>query len=86
MKENELQVQKYTWAIIFNFKARYRLIFVVSSKTKKENQQQREIKFFIKESQEFYDAISAVVCLKSKYNIFITLKYKAHREVAPFLL
>ena len=48
LKENELQVQKYTWAIIFNFKARYRLIFVVRSKTKKEHQQQREIKFFYK--------------------------------------
>ena len=35
--------------------------------------------------QEFCDAISAVVCQKSKYNIFITLKYLAHRDVDEFL-
>ena len=38
----------------------------------------------IKVSQECYDSISAVVCQKLKYNIFITLKYKAHRDVASF--
>ena len=36
-------------------------------------------------SQEFYDAISVVVCMKHIYNIFITLKYLAHRDVASFL-
>ena len=40
----------------------------------------------IKESQEFYDATSAVVCQKCKYNIFIILKYIAHRDIALFLL
>ena len=39
----------------------------------------------IKVSQECYDAISAVVCQKNKYNIFITLKYIAHRDLALFL-
>ena len=38
----------------------------------------------IKVSQECYDAISVVVCQKCKYNIYITLKYIAHRDVAPF--
>ena len=37
-------------------------------------------------SQELYNAISAVVCQKRKYNIFITLKYIVHRDVVPFLL
>ena len=40
----------------------------------------------IKVSQEFYDAISAIFCQKRKYNIFITLKYLAHRDLAQFLL
>ena len=38
----------------------------------------------IKISQEFYDAILAVVCQKLKYNIFITLKYLKHRDLDEF--
>ena len=38
----------------------------------------------IKVSLEFYDAISAVVCQKCKYNIFIILKYMTYRDVVIF--
>ena len=42
--------------------------------------------YLIKVSQEFYDAISVVVCQIRKYDIFITLKYITHRDVDLFLL
>ena len=79
-------MREYTWTIISTLKqdivksllSEARLRRIINSKEKSDS--------LIKISQEYYDAISAVVCQKCKCNIFITLKYIAHRDVVLFLL
>ena len=86
LKDNKLQERKYTCTIISTLKQDIVKPMLLEARLRRSISSIEKSDSLIKESQEFYDAISAVVCQKRKYNIFITLKYISHRDVAPFLL
>ena len=85
MKDNKLHERKYTWAIISTLKHDIFNSMLLEARLRRSISSIEKSDSLIKESQEFYDAISAVVCQKRKYNIFNTLKYVAHRDLALFL-
>ena len=84
LKENELPERNYTWAIISTLKQDIVKSLFSEARLRRSINSKEKSDYLIKVSQEFYDAISAVVCQKRKYNIFITLKYITHRDVASF--
>ena len=86
LKENILSEIKYTCAIISTLKRDVVKSLLSEARLRRSINSKEKLDSLIKVSQEYYDAISAVVCQKCKYNIFVALKYVAHRDVALFLL
>ena len=73
LKENKLQERKYSWAIILNLEQDVVKSLLSEVRLKRSINSKEKSDSVIKVSQEFHDAISAVVCQKCKYNILIKL-------------
>ena len=62
LKENELQERKYTWTIVSTLKQDIVKSLLSETRLKRSINSKEKSDYLIKVSQEFYDAISVVVC------------------------